>query len=57
MPKHPFQKKEKKERMLGMKGMVNFIAVKIHVQHVLRKLDLSSRVQVAVFASAEGITS
>jgi two-component system nitrate/nitrite response regulator NarL len=31
--------------------------VKIHVQHVLRKLNLSSRVQVAVFASAEGITS
>jgi len=31
--------------------------VKIHVQHVLRKLNLSSRVQIAVFASAEGITS
>jgi two-component system nitrate/nitrite response regulator NarL len=31
--------------------------VKIHVQHVLRKLNLSSRVQVAVFASAEGINS
>ncbi len=29
--------------------------VKIHVQHVLRKLNLSSRVQVAVFASAEGL--
>ncbi|OWS72158.1 DNA-binding response regulator [Polynucleobacter aenigmaticus] len=29
--------------------------VKIHVQHILRKLNLSSRVQVAVFASAEGI--
>ena len=29
--------------------------VKIHVQNILRKLNLSSRVQVAVFASAEGI--
>lgn len=29
--------------------------VKIHVQHVLRKLNLSSRVQVAVFASAQGV--
>ncbi len=29
--------------------------VKIHVQHILRKLNLSSRVQVAVFASAEGL--
>ena len=27
--------------------------VKIHVQHILRKLNLSSRVQVAVFASAQ----
>ena len=27
--------------------------VKIHVQHVLRKLNLSSRVQVAVFANVE----
>lgn len=31
--------------------------VKIHVQHILRKLNLSSRVQVAVFASAEGLCS
>ena len=29
--------------------------VKIHFQHILRKLNLSSRVQVAVFASAEGL--
>jgi two-component system nitrate/nitrite response regulator NarL len=29
--------------------------VKIHVQHVLRKLGLSSRVQVAVYASERGI--
>jgi two-component system, NarL family, nitrate/nitrite response regulator NarL len=29
--------------------------VKIHVQHILRKLSLTSRVQVAVFANAEGI--
>lgn len=29
--------------------------VKIHVQHVLRKLDLTSRVQVAVFASQQGL--
>jgi two-component system nitrate/nitrite response regulator NarL len=31
--------------------------VKIHVQHILRKLSLTSRVQVAVFANAEGIIS
>ena len=30
--------------------------VKIHVQHSLRKLDLSSRVQVAVWASERGLT-
>jgi two-component system nitrate/nitrite response regulator NarL len=30
--------------------------VKIHVQHVLRKLDVASRVQAAVIASANGIT-
>ncbi len=29
--------------------------VKIHVQHILRKLDLSSRVQAAVLASARGM--
>ena len=29
--------------------------VKIHVQHILRKLDLSSRVQAAVFAATQGI--
>ncbi|OYU27614.1 MAG: DNA-binding response regulator [Burkholderiales bacterium PBB2] len=29
--------------------------VKIHVQHILRKLGLSSRVQVAVFASQRGL--
>ncbi|HMN77338.1 MAG TPA: response regulator [Burkholderiaceae bacterium] len=29
--------------------------VKIHVQHVLRKLDLNSRVQAAVFASEHGL--
>jgi len=29
--------------------------VKIHVQHILRKLDLSSRVQAAVFASERGL--
>lgn len=29
--------------------------VKIHVQHVLRKLDLSSRVQAAVYASEHGL--
>lgn len=28
--------------------------VKIHVQHILRKLDLTSRVQVAVYASERG---
>ena len=28
--------------------------VKIHVQHILRKLQLSSRVQVAVWASERG---
>ena len=30
--------------------------VKIHVQHVLRKLDVSSRVQAAVIASEHGLT-
>ena len=29
--------------------------MKIHVQHVLRKLGLSSRVQAAVLATAQGI--
>ncbi|MCW5657768.1 MAG: response regulator [Burkholderiaceae bacterium] len=29
--------------------------VKIHVQHILRKLDLSSRVQAAVYASERGL--
>lgn len=29
--------------------------VKIHVQHILRKLDLTSRVQVAVWASERGL--
>lgn len=29
--------------------------VKIHVQHILRKLGLSSRVQAAVFATAQGL--
>ncbi len=31
--------------------------VKIHVQHILRKLDLSSRVQAAVWAVEHGVTS
>lgn len=30
--------------------------VKIHVQHILRKLELNSRVQVAVWASERGLT-
>jgi two-component system nitrate/nitrite response regulator NarL len=30
--------------------------VKIHVQHILRKLNLSSRVQVAVYATGRGVT-
>ena len=30
--------------------------VKIHVQHVLRKLDVSSRVQAAVLATTHGLT-
>jgi two-component system nitrate/nitrite response regulator NarL len=29
--------------------------VKIHVQHILRKLDVASRVQAAVLASAQGL--
>ena len=29
--------------------------VKVHVQHIFRKLQLSSRVQVAVFAAARGL--
>ncbi len=31
--------------------------VKIHVQHILRKLNLSSRVQVAVFAAEQGLSA
>ena len=31
--------------------------VKIHVQHILRKLDLSSRVQAAVYAVNHGLTN
>ena len=31
--------------------------VKIHVQHILRKLNLSSRVQVAVFAAENGVAA
>ena len=30
--------------------------VKIHVQHILRKLGLTSRVQAAVYATAQGLT-
>ncbi len=30
--------------------------VKIHVQHVLRKLDVSSRVHAAVIATSHGLT-
>jgi two-component system nitrate/nitrite response regulator NarL len=30
--------------------------VKIHVQHILRKLNLSSRVQAAVYAAEAGLT-
>jgi two-component system nitrate/nitrite response regulator NarL len=29
--------------------------VKVHVQHIFRKLNLSSRVQVAVYAAARGL--
>ena len=29
--------------------------VKIHVQHILRKLNLSSRVQAAVYATSHGL--
>jgi two-component system, NarL family, nitrate/nitrite response regulator NarL len=29
--------------------------VKIHVQHILRKLNLSSRVQAAVYATSQGL--
>jgi len=29
--------------------------VKIHVQHILRKLDVASRVQAAVLASEHGL--
>ena len=31
--------------------------VKIHVQHILRKLNLSSRVQAALFASERGLAA
>jgi two-component system nitrate/nitrite response regulator NarL len=29
--------------------------VKVHVQHIFRKLNLTSRVQVAVYAAARGL--
>ena len=29
--------------------------VKVHVQHIFRKLNLNSRVQVAVYAAARGL--
>jgi two-component system nitrate/nitrite response regulator NarL len=29
--------------------------VKVHVQHILRKLNLTSRVQVALYAAARGL--
>ena len=29
--------------------------VKIHIQHIFKKMDLTSRVQIAVFAAANGI--
>ncbi|MDD2809189.1 LuxR C-terminal-related transcriptional regulator [Rhodoferax sp.] len=29
--------------------------VKVHIQHIFRKLQLSSRVQVAVYAAAQGL--
>ena len=29
--------------------------VKVHVQHILRKLQLTSRVQVAVYAAGRGM--
>jgi two-component system nitrate/nitrite response regulator NarL len=29
--------------------------VKVHMQHIFRKLQLSSRVQVAVYAAAQGL--
>jgi two-component system nitrate/nitrite response regulator NarL len=30
--------------------------VKIHVQHIFKKLDLTSRVQIAVFAATHGLS-
>jgi two-component system nitrate/nitrite response regulator NarL len=30
--------------------------VKVHVQHIFRKLNLASRVQVAVYAAARGLS-
>jgi two-component system nitrate/nitrite response regulator NarL len=29
--------------------------VKIHIQHIFKKLDLTSRVQIAVFAATHGL--
>ena len=59
--------REKEVAMEAAKGLSNKeiarqlgiaeTTVKIHVQHILRKLSLTSRVQVAVFANAEGIIS
>jgi two-component system nitrate/nitrite response regulator NarL len=30
--------------------------VKIHIQHIFKKLELTSRVQIAVFAATHGLT-
>lgn len=43
-------------KTIGRELLIAETTVKIHVQRILRKLQLSSRVQAAVFVSALGIT-
>ena len=40
---------------LAREFLISESTVKIHVQHLLRKLDVSSRVQLAVIASSQGL--
>jgi two-component system nitrate/nitrite response regulator NarL len=42
-------------KLIGRALDIAETTVKIHVQHILRKLDLSSRVQAAVFATQYGL--
>jgi len=43
-------------KVIGRQLDIAETTVKIHVQHILRKLQLTSRVQAAVYAAATGVT-